>query len=225
MTISTRRRVARHRLYGVAALLLLAASAPQAKPIAFQGGHTLMFEYGGETMQEAQYFYAPRYWYSLGGGHLRLEAEDGSFDRDISYLRGNLLVKRWNLPRAQANVFAWGGLGSAAVSETRDRDTAYNLGAQADYETLRFYSSLRSDWHRSSDFDHRIDTLQLGWAPYPHDYTRLATWVLVQARQYTGGLYDGVETAVLLRFFKGNTWVEAGVTNDGQLQAMLMFNF
>jgi hypothetical protein len=176
-------------------------------------------------MQELQFFYAPRYWYSLGGGHLRLDADDGSFSRDITYLRGNWLVKRWNLPNAQANVFAWGGVGTASISEERDRLFASNLGAQADYETLHFYSSLRSDWHRSSEFEHRIDTLQLGWAPYAHDYTTLATWVLFQARHYTGGLYEGVETAAMLRFFKGNTWVEAGVTNDGKLQAMLMFNF
>jgi hypothetical protein len=30
---------------------------------------------------------------------------------------------------------------------------------------------------------------------------------------------------VLLRLFKDGTWVEAGVTNDGKLQAMAMFNF
>jgi hypothetical protein len=225
MNIPTRHAIAWH-LYRLIGLLLFAASAAlQAKPIAFQGGSTLMFEYGAGTMQEAQFFYAPSYWYSLGGGHLRIDADDDSFSRDITYLRGNLLVKRWNLPRAQANVFTWGSLGSASISEERDRVFASNLGAQADYETLRVYSSLRTDWHHSTDFDHRIDTLQLGWAPYPHDYTRLATWLVFQARHYTGGIYEGVETAALLRFFKGNTWVEAGITNDGKLQAMFMFNF
>ena len=176
-------------------------------------------------MAEAQYFYAPSYRYSIGGGHLRIDADDDSFTRDISYLRGNLLVKRWNLPDAQGNVFAWGSLGNASYTEDRDRAFAYNLGAQGDYETLRWYGSLRTDWHRSSNFEHRIDTLQLGWAPYPHDYEGVATWLLLQGRHYTGGIYDGIESAVMLRFFKGNTWVEAGVTNDGKLQAMLMFNF
>ena len=72
---------------------------------------------------------------------------------------------------------------------------------------------------------HRLDTLQLGWAPYEHDYDTLATWIVVQGRHYTGGLYDGVETALLLRLFKGGTWVEVGATTDGNLQAMAMFNF
>jgi hypothetical protein len=34
-----------------------------------------------------------------------------------------------------------------------------------------------------------------------------------------------VEKALLVRFFKGGTWVEAGATTDRKLQAMVMFNF
>ena len=47
----------------------------------------------------------------------------------------------------------------------------------------------------------------------------------MQGRQYTGGLYDGTETALLVRLFKGSTWVEFGATTDGNFQAMAMFNF
>jgi hypothetical protein len=50
-------------------------------------------------------------------------------------------------------------------------------------------------------------------------------WFVVQARQYTGGLHDGIEWAGVLRLFKRNAWLEAGVTDEGKLQAMLMFNF
>jgi hypothetical protein len=102
---------------------------------------------------------------------------------------------------------------------------AENAGAQADYETRRVYASLKSDLHRSNAFSHRIDTLQLGLAPYKHDYGGLATWFVVQGRQYTGEIHHGVETALLLRLFKNGAWVEAGVTKDRKLQAMAMFNF
>ena len=40
----------------------------QAKPIAFSHGTTVMAEYGAGTMNEAQVFYAPKYFYSLGAG-------------------------------------------------------------------------------------------------------------------------------------------------------------
>jgi hypothetical protein len=196
-----------------------------AKPIAFQDGATLMAEYGAGTMREAQLYYAPRYWWSAGVGYLRLDQEDGAFTRDISYARGNLLLKRWNLPDAQANIFASGGLGAARGSDFSGTRTATNAALQADYETRRIYGSLKSDWQYSSAYSHRIDTLQLGFAPYAHDWNVLATWFVFQARNYTGGLYGRVEQAVLLRLFKGGVWVEAGVTQDGKLQSMFMFNF
>jgi hypothetical protein len=207
------------------ALLALLPMAAMAKPIAYAHGTTLMFEYGAGTMNEAQVFYAPRYWYSLGGGWLELASEDGSKQRHITYVRGNLLAKRWNLPGAQANVFAWGGLGRATGNDFAGSTLSREIGVQADYETRRVYSSFRSDLQESDRFSHRIDTVQLGWAPYAHDYNTLATWFLVQGRRYTGGLFKGTETAFLLRFFKGGAWVEIGATTDGKIQSMAMFNF
>ena len=205
--------------------LALLAAPVVAKPIAYANGTTVMAEYGAGTMNEAQVFHAPAYWWSAGAGWLELDSEDGSIERDIVTVRGNLLAKRWNLPGAQANVFVWGGLGSATGSGFDRHEFVRNVGFQADYETRRVYSAFRSDLNESGEFSHRLDTLQLGWAPYEHDYDTLATWIVVQGRHYTGGLYDGVETALLLRLFKGGTWVEVGATTDGNLQAMAMFNF
>lgn len=213
----------------VALSLVTATSPALAKPIAFADGYTAMYEYGASTMQEAQAFYAPRHWWSAGAGYLRLEAEDGAFSREIGYARANLLLKRWNLPAAQGNVFAYGGAGTARGTDVRGRETAFNAGLQADYETLRIYSSLKTDYQHAESFSHRIDTLQLGVAPYEHRYGGVATWLVVQARGYTGGLYEGLESALLLRLFGarrwGSVWFEGGVNNDGDFQSMFMFNF
>jgi hypothetical protein len=205
--------------------LLCAADMTHAKPIAFAHGTTVMAEYGAGTMTEAQVFYAPKYFWSLGAGFLELESDIDSTRREITYARVNYLVKRWNLESAQANVFTWGGAGNAYVGETNDHAFAWNAGAQIDYETRRIYTSLKTDLHRSSAFSHRIDTLQLGVAPYQHDYDTLATWLVLQGRRYTGGIHEGTEWALLLRLFKGGAWIEAGATEDGKLQAMAMFNF
>src|SRR5688572_32991759 len=83
--------------------------AAHAKPIAFAHGTTVMAEYGAGTMTEAQVFYAPKYFWSLGAGFLELESDVDSKRREITYARVNYLVKRWNLESAQANVFTWGG--------------------------------------------------------------------------------------------------------------------
>jgi hypothetical protein len=205
--------------------LVLATPVAMAKPIAFARGTTLMAEYGAGTMNEFQVFYAPRYWWSVGGGWTELMSGDGTKQRRITYVRTNLLVKRWNLPSAQANVFVWGGAGQATGNDFAGSELSRNVGFQVDYETRRVYSSFKSDLQESDHFSHRIDTLQLGWAPYEHDYDTLATWIVLQGRTYTGDLYDGTEKALLVRFFKGGTWVEVGATTDRKVQAMVMFNF
>lgn len=211
-------------LTGVALLALLGPTAG-AKPIAFAHGTTVMAEYGAGTMKEVQVFYAPKYFLSLGAGYLELESDLDHRRREITYARVNFLAKRWNMESAQANAFVWGGAGQAYVSDTNDHQFTGNAGAQVDYETRRVYASLKTDLYRASDFSHRVDTLQLGLAPYEHDYDTLATWAVVQARRFTGEIHDGTEWALLLRLFKGRGWIEAGVTDDGKLQAMAMVNF
>jgi hypothetical protein len=208
-----------------AAVLSLFTGPIPAKPIAFADGTTVMAEYGAGTMTEVQAFYAPTFRYSLGGGHLALNSDVNENTRDITYLRFNYLPKRWNMESAQANVFVWGSAGRAHIGETGDNQFAWNVGGQLDYETRRLYVSLRTDLHEASAYSHRIDTLQLGIAPYEHDYGTTAVWFVIQAREYTGSLYEGTEVAVLLRIFKRHAWLEMGPTLDGNLQAMLMLNF
>ena len=166
-----------------AVALSLGSTLALAKPIAFSHGTTVMAEYGAGTMKEAQVFYAPKYFLSLGPGYLELESDIDHRRREITYARVNYLAKRWNMDAAQANAFVWGGVGQAYVSEINDHEFTGNAGAQFDYETRRVYASLKTDWYEASDVSHRIDTLQLGLAPYKHDYDKLATWAVVQARR------------------------------------------
>lgn len=209
----------------LACLVVAAPPIACAKPIAFANGTTVMAEYGADTMKEVQIFYAPEYDYSIGGGHIEFDSDESSHVERITYARLNYLVHRWNLDNAQANVFAWGGLGGATGNDFRGTQLALNAGAQADYETRRVYASLKTDLQRADAFNHRVDTLQLGIAPYEHTYTGVATWLLVQGRDYTGGVHRGVERAFLVRLFKGGAWVEAGLTTQGRVQAMVMFNY
>ena len=212
------------KLAGACALACLSLPS-MAKPIAFAHGTTVMAEYGAGMMNEAQVFYAPKYFWSLGLGYTELDSRLAEQRREITYARANYLVKRWNMESAQANAFVWGGAGNAYVSETRAHEFTWNAGGQFDYETRRVYGSLKTDLFRSAAFTHRIDTVQLGVAPYKHDIETLATWFVVQGRRYTGNMEDGTEVAFLLRLFRKGAWVEAGATTDGKLQAMAMVNF
>jgi hypothetical protein len=209
----------------VGALVFMAPALAFAKPIAFAEGTTVMLEYGAGTMTEAQIFYAPQYDYSVGGGHVEFDSATDSETVRVTYARLNYLLHRWNLESAQANVFVWGGVGGATGNTFNGTEFTVNAGGQADYETRRVYASLKTDLQKASAFSIRVDTLQLGIAPYKHDYNQIATWFVVQARTYTGGIENGVEWAALLRLFKGGAWIEAGVTSTHKLQAMAMFNF
>jgi hypothetical protein len=209
----------------VGALVLIAPVLAYTKPIAFAEGTTVMLEYGAGTMEEAQIFYAPQYNYSFGGGHVEFDSDITPETVRVTYARLNYLAHRWNLESAQANVFVWGGAGAATGNTFNGTEFTVNAGGQADYETRRVYASLKIDLQKASAFSIRVDTVQLGVAPYEHDYNQIATWFVVQARNYTGGISNGVEVAALLRFFKGGAWIEAGITNGGKLQAMAMFNF
>lgn len=205
---------------------VVAAAAPaMGKPIAFADGTTVMAEYGAGTMRELQIFYAPSFDCSVGGGHVDFTSDIDGQTEHINYLRLNWLAHRWNLDDAQANVFVWGGGGTATGNRFDGTRETANAGMQLDYETRRVYASLKSDLQRSSEFSNRVDTLQLGLAPYKHDYGGIATWFVFQARHYTNELHSGIETAALLRLFKGGAWIEGGVTNGGKAQAMAMFNF
>ena len=209
----------------VGTLVLAVPVVAYSKPIAFAEGTTVMLEYGAGTMVEAQIFYAPQFNYSVGGGHVEFDSDITPETVRVTYARLNYLLHRWNLESAQANVFVWGGAGGATGNTFSGTQFTVNAGGQADYETRRVYASLKTDLQKANAFSIRVDTLQLGIAPYEHDYNQIATWFVLQARTYTGGISNGTEIAALVRVFKGGAWIEAGVTNGGKLQAMAMFNF
>lgn len=234
---------------GVAAVLL--SPWVSARPIVYAHSATVMAEYIGDTMTEAQLAYAPKSWWSFALGHLELEGQESHPGHKVTYGRVNLLLKRWNQESAQANVFVWGGIGRTPTTEwlsttsepvpddhnhgeavpgsvsfyqKTSGTTAWNSGAQIDYETRRIYTAIKTDYHQSSAFWHRTDTVQLGFAPYAHDVDSLATWFLVSLSRNSSDDYRNDQVAFLLRFFKKRTWVEGGVTTDGNLQARVMFS-
>jgi len=226
------------------ALTCLLSAPVCARPLVSAGSTTSMIEYREGAMREAQIYYAPEHFWSAGLGRIEFDGHNGLHEVAITYARLNLLAKRWNMESAQANVFVWGGLGTANIREAvtatpGEHDhggpppttflefstQATNWGGQIDFETRRLYASLKTDLQDTSRYWHRVDTLELGIALYEHGVDSLATWLVVAASNYAGNLHEGTETAVLLRFFKKRVWVEAGATTDGQVRASAMFNF
>ncbi len=204
----------------LAAACALAAPTASARPIAYAGATTLMLESGADR-REVMLFHAPKYWYSVGVGWHAVAAR-GNAVREYTYLRGNLLARRLNLRHAQANAFIWG---SAGRSGGAFAGSAWNLGFQIDYETLDFLTMLKSEWWTGTAATHRMDTLQLGFAPYRHRYDGWALWLVGMVENGAGDLDGTPQYTLLVRLFNKTTWLEVGVDDDGDPHVHLMLNF
>lgn len=228
----------------IATLLFVSATltftAPiQAKPIAFADGTTFMHE-RDRNMIQTELFYAPQHWWSIGLAQSTMQSDDKLRQMEANYVQVNFLVKRWNMPNAQGNIFASAGYG--LVNSTKESvsgvahpghvvsqranysENGRRIGLQGDYETRQFYTSLKVDVHQTPLFFERIDTGQIGFSPVAHDYEDLAIWFVAQVKKYRG-MNDKTEGGAFVRLFKKNIWLEVGMTEGRKSQIMLMINY
>lgn len=202
--------------------LLAFASAAHARPIGYAGGQMLMLD-ASDDLQQLSVTHAPSFRYAFAAGHLRAADLTGADDTlSTTYLRAAILAKRWNLPRAQANVFVWGGLGSARYAGA---DGSRHIGAQVDYETRRIYTSLVSELHEGSGFSYRFDTAAVGIAPYEHDMERMASWIVLKAKHTSNARDTSLKPEIAWRMFTAKWWLDAGIDADGKPSINLMLNY
>ena len=206
----------------MAAVALALAGPLTARPISYADGHMLMAESDTDAFH-ASYTYSPSFRWSASVGTLRHDGLGRSGRLSLDYVRAARLLHRWNLPTAQANAFGWVGAGRARTA--LGDGTARHAGLQVDYETRRVYTSFVSELHEGDGWSHRFDSASLGWAPYPHDIDRMATWFVLKGTRTTNADDRDVKGALVLRLFTTTWWVEAGADEDGRPLANLMLNF
>ena len=203
------------------ALLSIAVTA-DARPVTYTGGRVLVAEAHPDSLAW-RYGYSGSFRWSASVGGLYIDGFEGQETLDIHYVRGARLLKRWNWPTAQANVFVWGGAGHARVAS--QSDVSAHAGFQADFETRRIYTSLVSEHHEGPNWRYRIDTVALGLAPYEHDFEKTALWVVLKGMRSTHSRDDEPKSALMLRFFNPKWWLEVGVHDNGDLLGNVMLNF
>lgn len=207
---------------GLLALAAVALAAPAlARPISYADGHMLMAEHEPDV-DRVSYTFSPSFRWSVSAGGLRATGLARSDELELGYVRTAHLLRRWNLPSAQANAFVWGGLGEGRTA--LGSGLARHVGLQLDYETRRVYTSFVSELHEGDGWSHRFDTAAVGWAPYEHDVDRVATWIVVKGMRTTNAVDDAVKPAAVLRFFTTRWWLEVGADADGRPLANLMLN-
>lgn len=193
-------------------------SLAQARPVSYPEGWTLMIMNDKEE-NSSHIHYSPTAKYSIGWRHEYLREQKANVDS----IQLNNLLKRWNLPGEQANIYLKSGAGVAL--ESGNVNPVAFTGLATDWETRRYFASYENKFFWADKTDKFIKhKARVGIAPYVADFGSVHTWLMLQA-DYDAGANDKFSVTPLVRLFKGNTMVEAGYNFDNGIQANFIQRF
>lgn len=170
----------------------------------------------------ATYAFTPRD--AVGPSLLYMRSDDKARSRELVEVAYTRLLKRWNMPHAQANAWFIGGLGAIRGNDFGGQRAIASPGIQVDYETTRIYASAMARAYRAQGINHDYAAARLGFSFYEVDYDEVQPWLVVEARRMRG-LSDKTEITPMLRLIHNRYFVEAGINNSRQLRANFMFTF
>jgi hypothetical protein len=187
------------------------AASAQAKPLSYVGG-TMVMQENDETGYTLSIDYTFDPHFALG---LYSKYETGGKEFYMAGPQLNALIKRWNLPDGQGNIFSMTG-GGMARKGSNNQPAAW-AALLADYETRRLFFSYeprltyagnieRSFWQRA----------HAGFAPYLANYDDLNTWLLIRVDHHPAKNDHFVLTPVL-RFFYKTIWLELGYSSNSHV--------
>lgn len=184
-------------------LIFIMAAPAQARDVSYAGGWTLML-HNDATINAAHLHYSPTASYSLGWRHEYLRGPDAHMDA----VQLNWLVKRWNNPKSQANLYLKSGAGIAY--DGNDTEPAAFTGIAADWEDRRYFVMYENKFMTAGNIDSSASHMaRIGVAPYIGHYGDLHTWMMLQA-DYDAGDDTSFSLTPLVRMFKGPVLVETG---------------
>ncbi|MEO0883410.1 MAG: hypothetical protein AAFY34_11895 [Pseudomonadota bacterium] len=178
-----------------------------ARPVSYPGGWTVIEETDRQsTSLWVHYTLSPKW--SLGAR--------SEWDRQMDFVfngaQATYLAKRWFGENYQANLYGIGGVGVATAVEDNAGGTnaAGFIGALADWETRRLFTSYRIRYLEAGDVgDNFVQALRFGFAPYEGDTGDLHTWFMVEV-DHRPNNDDEIGVTPLIRFFKGAALFEIG---------------
>jgi hypothetical protein len=168
------------------------------------------------------YAFTPRD--AVGPSLLTMRSDDKTKTRELAEVAYTRLLKRWNLPHAQANVWFVGGVGAVRGNDFPGSRAIATPGIQVDYETTRLYASAFGRLYRADGINHDFAAARIGFSFHEVDYDEVQPWLVVEARRMRG-LSDKTEVTPMLRLIHNRYFVEAGVNNMRQLRFNFMYTF
>jgi hypothetical protein len=196
-------------IYLFTTFLLLALAETQAKPLSYVGG-TMVMQENDETGHTLTIDYTFDPHFALGV-YSKYEINQ----RDNFWMVGptlNTLIKRWNLPDGQGNIFNMTGAGMARQG-SRNEPAAWTT-MMVDYETRRLFASYEVRFMYARDIESSVwQRAYLGVAPYLANYDQLNTWTLIRLDHHPAK-HDHFVVTPVLRFFYKTFWLEVGYSSN-----------
>lgn len=192
----------------VAILLMMSSLTAQAAALmGFEDSYMLMTE-TGRYNQEIMFNYAPNIRHAFGIEVMRMSprGEDATTMTGINYTG---LIKRWNLPSAQANVWFMTSIGEASGQYN---GFSYSPSLQFDYETTRVYFLAKGRLIRAPGMNNDTAAIQAGFAFYETDFDETQPWFVVEAKT-TRNFNPSMQVTPALRLINKDFFIELGVTN------------
>jgi len=196
-------------IYLFTTFLLLTLAETQAKPLSYVGG-TMVMQENDETGHTLTIDYTFDPHFALGV-YSKYEINQ----RDDFWMVGptlNTLIKRWNLPDGQGNIFNMTGAGIARQG-SRNEPAAWTT-MMVDYETRRLFASYEVRFMYARDIESSVwQRAYLGVAPYLANYDQLNTWTLIRLDHHPAK-HDHFVVTPVLRFFYKTFWLEVGYSSN-----------
>jgi hypothetical protein len=200
-----------------------------AGPMGFDESFMAMGDFNNNWRETfINYAITPRDAIGISATYMR--ADDKSKTRTLEELTYTRLIKRWNAPHSQANLWFVGGIGALQGEDKRvgkndDFDKIMiTPGVQFDYETTRIYFQATHRLYRASEINHDFTSLRAGFSFYESDYESTQPWLILEARNMNG-LSDKIEVTPMLRLINKSFFVEAGVNNSREPRFNFMYIF
>lgn len=215
----------RESIYALACLAIVGLPAvAHARPVSYPGGWTVM-QMNDFNAHSLHIHYSPTAKTSVGYLAEYWRRDDWQFHG----VQVNHLLKRWNMPAAQANLYVKtaGGIAFSDYGALEDEAApAGFVGLAGDWENRRFFTSYETRYVEAGDIDHfYMQKARVGVAPYVGDYGDLHTWLMLQVEHNPTREDEEVTVTPMVRFFKDVYMAELGVSHRGDVMANWVVRF
>lgn len=187
-------------------LLLITLPAQAAALMGFKNSAMLMSDFS-MNRKELMLNYSPLLGHAFGIETMWMRGDkQTNFITNINYTG---LIKRWNMPSGQANLWFTTGIGEVSGDSS---GFSYSPSVQFDYETTRVYFLAKARMIRAPHLQYDTYSVQGGFSFFETSFEETQPWFVVEART-TENMTMRNEVTPSLRLINQNYFLELGITN------------